>query len=323
MNFVKLALENGGLVKPLLIRSKDLKGPALANASVLVVENKIYVNLRNLNYTLYHSEKSVFEHMYGPLTYVHPENDATLTTNNIFCELNEHLDIKSYHFIDTSAFDEKPLWTFIGLEDARLIHWNNQFYACGVRRDTTPNGQGRMELSQLEVTPNGVKEVSRFRIPAPGKNDSYCEKNWMPILDQPFTFVKWSNPIEVARANPDNQTCETTHLGTYTSGYNDWRGGSQVVPYKDKYITIIHETNLYNTETNRKNATYCHRFIVWDKNWNRIGMSQPFSFMEANIEFCCGMSSYGDDFLITFGYQDNAAYILKVSHQVVESMIND
>jgi hypothetical protein len=322
MNFVKLALENGGIIKPLLIRSKDLKGPALANPSVLYVNDKIYVNIRNLNYTLYHAEKSRFEHMYGPLSYIHPENDATLTTNNILCELDELLDIKTYHFIDTSTLDKKPLWTFIGLEDVRLIFWDYKFYACGVRRDTTPNGQGRMELSQLDITLSGVKETSRFRIPAPGKDNSYCEKNWMPVLDQPFTFVKWSNPIEVAKADPINKICETIHLGEYTSGYKDWRGGSQVVPFGNNYITIIHETDLYKTETQKKNATYRHRFIVWDKNWKRIGMSDPFSFMGANIEFCCGMAPYNEDLLITFGYQDNASYILKVSQKVVENIIH-
>jgi hypothetical protein len=41
------------------------------------------------------------------------------------------------------------------------------------------------------------------------------------------------------------------------------------------------------------------------------------------IEFCCGMCSFGEDFLITFGGQDNVAYILKVSKKVVEDFINE
>ena len=36
---------------------------------------------------------------------------------------------------------------FIGLEDGRLLKWNDKYYLTGVRRDTTTNGQGRMELS--------------------------------------------------------------------------------------------------------------------------------------------------------------------------------
>jgi predicted GH43/DUF377 family glycosyl hydrolase len=40
------------------------------------------------------------------------------------------------------------------------------------------------------------------------------------------------------------------------------------------------------------------------------------------IEFCCGMAEYQDSLLITFGAQDNAAYILKISKLLVENFIN-
>ena len=45
--------------------------------------------------------------------------------------------------------------------------------------------------------------------------------------------------------------------------------------------------------------------------------------MRELIEFSCGMSQYKDDLLITFGAQDNAAYILKISKSVVEDFINE
>jgi hypothetical protein len=43
--------------------------------------------------------------------------------------------------------------------------------------------------------------------------------------------------------------------------------------------------------------------------------------MEGKIEFCCGLTPYKNDFLLTFGYQDNAAYLLKVSQDVVRNFI--
>ena len=60
-NFVKLVLENGGTIKPLLIPLDETSGPSLANPSVIVSNGKILVNLRNINYILYHSELNVFE----------------------------------------------------------------------------------------------------------------------------------------------------------------------------------------------------------------------------------------------------------------------
>ena len=48
-----------------------------------------------------------------------------------------------------------------------------------------------------------IKEISRLRIPTPGLDVSYCEKNWVPINDKPYHFVKWTSPTEVVRTYPD------------------------------------------------------------------------------------------------------------------------
>lgn len=102
----------------------------------------------------------------------------------------------------------------------------------------------------------------------------------------------------------------------------DLRGGSQVIPYKNGYLTLNHETYLYNSEAGRKDGTYKHRFTYWDKNWNVISFSENFDFLGAKIEFCCGLAKRENDFLITFGFQDNAAYVLSVPEKIVEDMIH-
>ena len=203
MNFAKLVLNCGGSIHPLIIPTDTTNGTGLFNPSVLIVEDKIIVNVRHCQYTLYHSELNNYEHQYGPLVYLNPENDISLTTTNYICELDKNFNIIYFSKVNTSKLDKSPLWEFIGLEDARLVYWDDKFYLTGVRRDTSPNGQGRMELSEIEFTGTEVNEVNRIRIPTPGNNDSYCEKNWMPILDQPFHFVKWTNPTEVVKFNID------------------------------------------------------------------------------------------------------------------------
>ena len=321
MNFVQRALEHGGSIKPLIIPSKFTNGTGLCNPSVFVEDDKIFLNLRHIQYTLYHSELCNYEHQYGPLVYLNPENDITLTTTNYFCELNDNLDIVHYAKVDTSAFDKKPLWEFVGLEDARLVKWNDKYYLSGVRRDLDTIGTGRMELSEIEITDTEVKEVSRFRIPGPPPDNEYCNKNWMPILDKPFHYVKWTNGTEVVKVNPENKTCETVVLKDWTWAPKDLRGGSQVIPYKDGYLTLNHETDLYKSEAGRKDATYRHKFTYWDKNWNIQKFSEVFSFLDAKIEFACGMAKYKNDYLISFGYQDNAAYILRVPGNLFEEFV--
>lgn len=323
MNFVKHALNNGGIIKPLIIPSELTNGTGLCNPTVLVTDNKILVNVRHIQYTLYHSELKNYEHPYGPLVYLNPDNDNTLTTTNYICELSEDLDISFYSKVDTSTFDKKPLWEFVGLEDARLIEWDDTLYLCGVRRDLDTIGTGRMELSEIEILNTQVKEVSRFRIPGPPPDKEYCNKNWMPVLDLPFHFVKWTNGTEIVKVDPDNNSTESVVIKDWKYHPKDLRGGSQVISYKGGYLTLNHETDLYRSEAGRKDATYRHRFTFWDKDWNIQKFSKEFSFMEAKIEFACGLAKYQDSYLITFGFQDNAAYILRVPEKIMEDFIDE
>lgn len=320
-NFVEFAIIRGGVIKPLIIDSKYTNGTGLFNPSVFVDGDKIYFNVRHCQYTLYHSETSEIEHPWGPLIYFNPENDMTLTTTNYFGEFNENLSMKYYGQVDTRKLDIPPVWQFVGLEDARIVKWDNKLYLSGVRRDVKDNGEGRMELSEIEVFDSGVREISRFRIPAPGPNDSYCEKNWMPIIDLPYHYLKWCNPVEVVKVDPIEKTCKTVFIGDRLFFDWDQRGGSQVIPFEDGYLCLTHQTIFEQSEAGRKNGKYTHRFIYWDKNWTPIKMSKTFSFLGAKIEFACGMAKKDNDIYITFGFQDNAAYILKSDVKTVKDFM--
>jgi len=82
-------LNCGGLIRPLIIPSELNSGLGLMNPSILIHNQKVLVNLRAVNYTFYHSERKLFQHPYGPLTYIHPENDQYLRTWNYYLELDD------------------------------------------------------------------------------------------------------------------------------------------------------------------------------------------------------------------------------------------
>jgi hypothetical protein len=52
-------------------------------------------------------------------------------------------------------------------------------------------------------------------------------------------------------------------------------------------------------------------------------MSKPFSFLDGLVEFAVGAAKQGDDLLISFGFQDNAAFVLRVPKTVVEDLITE
>jgi len=257
LNFVKLAIQNKGSIHPLIIPSNEIKGPALTNPSIYLDGDKLLVNLRNINYTLYH------------------------------------------------------------------VRWNDKLYTTGVRRDLDTIGTGRMELSEIEFAESGVKEVNQHRIPSPPPDQEYCNKNWMPILDMPYHYVKWTNGTEIVKYDIETNTTETVIKKDWIDlGTIDLRGGSQIIPLGDNYrFCLTHETYLTKSDAGRKDGVYRHRFVVWDKDWNIVKISRQFSFMNAEIEFAVGMVEYKGDYLITFGYQDNAAYLVRVPKSFVEEFV--
>jgi hypothetical protein len=323
------ALKNGGKIRPIIVhlpREKFYRDVTISptNPSIYNDNGKLILNLRTTNYILYHAETKLFQHQWGPLSYIHPEHDAHLRTENYYCEINsDTLDVEKCTWIDTKTFDKDPLWDFVGLEDARIVRWDGKLYISGVRRDTTTNGVGRMELSEIDVRHAAVKEINRVRIPPPSGEDAYCEKNWMPFVDLPFHYVKWSNPTEIVKFDPKTSKSETVSLSNHVWFDRDFRGGSQVISFDDGYLALTHEVWLFNNNLGRKDGRYYHRFLYWNKNFRLEKISHEFSILGANIEFSAGMCKQNNDILITFGFQDNGAYILKLNENLVRNLLTE
>lgn len=318
-SLAKYAISNGGSIHPIIVPSSITQGKATTNASIFVdKDQEIYVNLRLTNYTLYYSNK--FPDEKGPLKYLYPDNDINIRSENILCKLDKDLNVVNSNKIEMKL-DEEPNWFYIGLEDARLFEWNNKKYICGVRRDHILEGKGRMDLSEIEIFDDKVVEVKRFSIPTPDNVESYCEKNWVPILDNPYHWIKWTNPTQVVSFD-----LKTLHTSTVKLDENkvykfprDLKGGSQVIKWKDDYyLTITHESTYNQHDTGRR---YYQRIVVWDKNWNIVCSTREFTMMGGTIEFVTGISYYKDDVLISYGYEDNAAFILRIPKDIFDDFV--
>ena len=321
---VQRAIQYGGKLAPLVIPNGLTNGTGLMNPSIFIDnDGDILVNLRHVNYTLYHAEnEQKFPSRWGPLSYLHPEKDVRLATENYLCRLDKNLKMTDYTKVEMLDLHQ-PIWEFHGLEDARLVQWNEQYFLVGVRRDTTTNGEGRMEYSWVDIDKDKwtVTETKRVRIPAPEPNQSYCEKNWVPVLDKPYTFIKWTMPTELVCADPNEPIAEQVAIKDTPVPPADQRGSSQVIKWGSMYISITHEVDLFKNYLKQKDAIYRHRLCLWDEQFNFVGLSKPFSFLDARVEFCVGAAILDGDLLISWGFQDNAAFILQTPKAVVEDLI--
>ena len=96
-NICKSAILNGGRVSSLIIPNSLSEGLGLTNPSILKIDDKLILNIRHVQYVLYHSEKhQKHQSPHGCLSYLNPEDDITLTTVNYLCEI----DYKSHKIIN-------------------------------------------------------------------------------------------------------------------------------------------------------------------------------------------------------------------------------
>jgi hypothetical protein len=121
--------------------------------------------------------------------------------------------------------------------------------------------------------------------------------------------------------NPLTGISYTEYLGNQLNLPRDIRGGTQVIRWRGYNIALTHEVDLFKSKVGRKDGVYRHRFIVWDDNWNIVKYTTDFAIMNAHVEFAVGMCIHNNDILISFGFQDNAAYLVRIPEQAFYNFI--
>jgi hypothetical protein len=95
------------------------------------------------------------------------------------------------------------------------------------------------------------------------------------------------------------------------------RGSSQIIPFEDGNLGIVHETDPFNE---RK---YFHRFIYFDSEMLPAALSDRFHFMEIGPEFVTGLcdSHDPDRLMVGYGVKDVKAYFGSVRKAEVKTKL--
>ena len=117
---------------------------------------------------------------------------------------------------------------------------------------------------------------------------------------------------------------EIIYTGKQIPGFKwDLRGGTPLVRFDENtYIAITHECYFTPKDINNyKDATYKHRFILWDNEFNIKLITEAFDFMTGDIEFCIGMEIDVDDVYILFGFYDSSCNAIKCNKNIINELI--
>lgn len=309
--FIKYLLDNNAKIAPLEINYDENEILASMNPSIWIDNDVCYINIRAVNYNLFNSRYREYTQNDQPIAYIN-KDEGHLITENFFGTIDlETLNIQEISKVQMMKLHE-PCWDFVGLEDARIIKWDENIYLCGVRRDVKDNGEGRMELSKIKKIDNQWIEVERTRMPAAGDDTAYLEKNWMPIIDKPWYWLKWCCPMEFCTYSLSTNKLDI--IFTNETLNVPYRGDSHIIHIDNYYYCFVHNVmnHQLNSYTNARITYYCHYIIRFNEDFTLAGVFGPFTYDNRfNVEFGCGLAFDGINCYLTYAENDAASYIIK------------
>lgn len=232
-------------------------------------------------------------------------------------------ELKAVSLIEITPITPRDLPISRGLEDARLFSRDGEwFFTCVMLEYHTP--LARLALFSLDVESGTATFIEKYESWDPEK----LEKNWMTTAlksNSYFDFIYGPTGI-VKNRKFDIRECTNPNIAKV-------RGGSCLWPLGDgTYLAVVHEVDIkpverFNPRTFANELTglrqYSHRFARYSELGEIIQISDRFIFNHYNVEFACGLVEKDDNFIISYGLQDIAAYFAIISKENALAMLKD
>ncbi|MEP7273561.1 MAG: glycosyltransferase [Acidobacteriota bacterium] len=268
---------------------KPSNGYAAMNPSICMIDGDRIGIVRTVNY-------EVSEHGYYPTI----DGTGIIKTRNYVVRFDKAWrSIEAWPMEDVTG-EAKTNYPVEGFEDCRLFRCGNTWHCSAVVRDVE-GGDGRCE--QALLTLDAHWRVTSLDVMRDYEHDKH-QKNWMPVVSADVSVPTWLYHVHptVVIERRDGRTTETRRHQS-PSGLIDARGGSQLLPFLDGWICLIHEVAWM------PRRIYLHRFVRFDSEFRVSGLTEPFYLLNKGIEFAAGLAREGDRFVVSFGVHDSSAHL--------------
>jgi hypothetical protein len=186
-----------------------------------------------------------------------------------------------------------------------------QFTCTGTNTEADRIG---MASGILSVTSNGAAKVEELSIlDCPSLPRQNCEKNWLPFMDQngnmrliyswdPFIVLDFEGTV-VSSTTP--KVC-----------LKQLRGSAPPVALNggNSFLGKVHQVNTFGNK-----RRYLHRFLLFNANYELTHMTFAFNLgaEPEYLEYCLGMVISKGNVVLTFGVNDERAYLMSIPLETI------
>lgn len=287
--------------KKVIVVNYDLPHDYIGSSSSLVPNGDGYqLNLRGVNYSI--------NSMGG---YIIRDPSYTVRSRNFLLTLDHDLNIiKGIEVTDKSGVKTYPV-NIKGLEDIRLFG-DNEFFCTylEINESRTP------QMCYCKYDPE-TGDVTSL-IPLMVGDVLQCEKNWMPFIkDDDVHFIYTLHPLRLYKL--DRETGKVSIVkDERLSDFNIdmFRGSASVIPYKEGWLTTIHE--VYHSDPRK----YFHRFVYFTKEFTKMKYSDVYYFESPSIEYNLSICHSEDGLIMTYSQNDNSSKIGIVDYSILDEWLS-
>ena len=217
---------------------------------------------------------------------------------------------KSVRILDDSILRSWNQHTRIfGLEDLRLFTFRDAiWFSATCCQEQGANGNPRVVLGRVS------KDLARVEhlVPLSWSGANLIEKNWLLYAqDDELRAVYSFDPFTLLTGiNPDTGDVFASTGNPVRWFAGRFRGSTSPVQLKlgmgDVSLSIVHDVANF-----AEGNVYAHRFVLFNEK-GVIMYSAPFFFEHAGVEYACGMTLRGDDLIISYGFEDREAKMIRL-----------
>jgi len=256
-------------------------------------ENTFILNVRCTNYSLNNlGESSISNKKVITI-------NTTITLDKFFNIIEKTEWIPDYQDIP-----------YIGIEDIRLFQFNDEQYFIGARYNTNTN---KMEIVSNKYEIN--KDFIPLFIKPNFKTEYTTEKNWVFFNNNNDINViyRWF-PIYICKINYETQKLNIIKINhNVPKFFSKLRGSTNGIDYDNKIWFISHV---------QISGCYLHIFVVFNKdNMELLGYSNYFNFEKKKVEYCIGLITNNNNFIITYSTLDKTTKLCVLSIEFVNKLI--